>query len=565
MDSAGRRIRLHNRERLDPDLDRNLRALEKDRIVARIWDRDWTVWKGVDKEISNRLGWLASPVTAEDEAPDLEAFASSLRSEGLTRAVVLGMGGSSLAPEVFARLFATGPDSLELEVIDTTEPGTVAAAGTRLDLETTLFLVSSKSGTTAELLALLSFFYDLARRQLGEGRAGGHFVAVTDPGTPLEALAVSLGFRRTFLGRPAIGGRFSALSAFGLLPAALKGIDLRRLLASARTMASECRADLSADNPAAYLGAILGTAALKGLDKLTFLVPPRLGPLAGWLEQLIAESTGKEGRGIIPVIEHRPGPAGSCGKDGLFVDLGAPGEPAHGPGVRELVDAGQPLIRISLDDLHGLAGHFFLWEFATAVAAHLMEINPFDQPDVESTKKKTREVLAGPARSAVSSQPPSAEDGLRVVGPGPPERPADSLARFIGGAREGDYIAVLAFLPKNGETEGLLAGLADRLRLKTRLPVTLGFGPRYLHSTGQLHKGDGNKGLFLMLTEADMLQLPVPAVPGISRPAENFADLFRAQARGDGMALVERGRRVLALDLPAPVGAGLRTLTALLS
>jgi glucose-6-phosphate isomerase len=566
MDDDGRRFRFFNPERLAPELDRSLRGLEKDRVVRRIWDCDWTVWKPEDKEITNRLGWLMSPFLAEDEAPGLEAFAAPLRGEGLTRAVVLGMGGSSLAPEVFARAFGTGGGALELEVLDTTEPGTVAAAAGRFDPEKTLFVVSSKSGTTAELVSLFSFFYDRARTTLGDRRAGEHFVAVSDPGTPLEALAGRLGFRRTFPGRPDIGGRFSALSVFGLLPAALKGIDLGRLLRASRSSAGECRIETPDENPAARLGAILGTAAAEGLDKLTFFVPPRLRPLAGWLEQLIAESTGKEGRGIVPVIEDVPGSPESYGRDRLFVDLGLAGEGGSGAGARALAEAGAPLVRLGLDDPYSLAGQFFFWEFATAVAAHILKINPFDQPDVESTKRKTREILAGIALSgdAASDNAPPAADGLRIVGSGRPEKPAEAVAHFLGASREGDYIAVLAFLPPRQGVETLLARLAAILRGKYRLPVTPGFGPRYLHSTGQLHKGDGNKGLFLILSEADMPEVPIPAVPGVERPAATFADLFSAQARGDGMALAEKGRRVLRVEIRGPVEAGIRTLIALL-
>ena len=566
MDDDGRHFRFFNPERLAPELDRNLRGLERDKIIRRIWDRDATVWKTEDREISNRLGWLSSPRSAEDEVPALEAFAASLRGEGLTRAVVLGMGGSSLAPEVFARAFGTGDGALELEVLDTTEPGTVAAAAERLDPGRTLFVVSSKSGTTAELVALFSFFYDRARRELGDARAGSRFVAVTDPGTPLEALAESLRFRGSFPGRPDIGGRFSVLSVFGLLPAAIKGIDLKRLLLSSRAVADACRVETPDINPGARLGAILGTAAAKGLDKLTFFVPPPLRPLAGWLEQLIAESTGKEGQGIVPVIEGVPGSPASYGKDRLFVELPDAGAPGRDGGVRALIDAGAPLVRLALEDPYSLAGHFFLWEFATAVAAHFLKINPFDQPDVESTKKKTREILAGSGRAGGAAPAGHALDAevLTIAGPGRPKSTGQALARFLGASREGDYVAVLAFLPPREGVETLLSVLASVLRRKHRLPVTLGFGPRYLHSTGQLHKGDGNKGLFLMLTEADMPEVPIPAIPGISRPAATFADLFAAQGRGDGMALADRGRRVLRVEIEGPVEAGLRELTSLL-
>jgi glucose-6-phosphate isomerase len=566
MDDDGSCFRFFNPERLAPELGRDLRGLEKDRIVRRIWNHDWTVWKAADEEISNRLGWLSSPRSAEGEVAALGAFAASLRGEGLTRAVVLGMGGSSLAPEVFARLFATGDGALEVEVLDTTEPGTVAAAAERLDLQRTLFLVSSKSGTTAELISLFSYFYDRVRRELGDDRAGGRFVAVTDPGTPLEALAGALRFRGVFPGRPDIGGRFSALSVFGLLPAALKGIDLGRLLRSSQAVADACRVETPDGNPGARLGVILGTAAANGRDKLTLFVPPRLRPLAGWIEQLVAESTGKEGRGIVPVIEDVPASRESYGKDRLFVELGLAGEQRPDGGAKALIEAGAPLIKLTLDDPYALAGHFFLWEFATAVAAHLLKINPFDQPDVESTKKKTREVLAGAGRAAQAVPAGQALfiEGLRIAGPDPSKNAGERLTRFLGGSREGDYIAILAFLPPREGVETLLAGLTSVLRRKSRLPVTLGFGPRYLHSAGQLHKGDGNKGLFLMLAETDMPDIPIPDVAGVSRPAATFADLFSAQGRGDGMALAEKGRRVLRIDIEGPVEAGIKTLIALL-
>ncbi len=567
MDNAGRPIQIFNPGSLVPQLDQGLRGLEREKIIRRIWDRDWTVWKPEGREISNRLGWLDSPRPAEDEVPALEDFAASLRGEGLTRAVVLGMGGSSLAPEVYARLFRTGDGALELEVLDTTEPGTVAAAAARLDIAKTLFLVSSKSGTTTELVSLFSYFYDRAHRELGDDRAGGRFVAVTDPGTPLEALAESLRFRTVFSGRPDIGGRFSALSVFGLLPAALKGIDLRRLLRSSRAAADACRVETPGDNPGALLGTILGTAAAKGLDKLTFIVPPRLRPLASWLEQLIAESTGKEGRGILPVIEDATGSPECYGKDRLFVELPMAGEPGGGEGVRALIDAGAPVVRLTLEDPYSIGRHIFLWEFATAVAAHFLEINPFDQPDVESTKKKTREILAGRGRAGIAfpGGPPLVADGLRIFAPARPASAEAALADFLDLAREGDYIAILAFLPPAEGIEKLLTGVADGLRLKRNLPVTVGFGPRYLHSTGQLHKGDGNRGLFLMLTGADMPEVPIPAVPGIERPAAAFADLFTAQGWGDWAALTWKERRVLRVEIEGPVEAGIRKLTSLLS
>jgi len=553
MDLSSGKIEIVNPGRLAAGLATSLHGLDEGAVVRRIWERDPSVWKPDGREISDRLGWLDAPAAAGAGVADMEAFAASVRGEGFVRAVVLGMGGSSLAPEVFARSFPTAADGLELEILDTTEPGAVADAAVRLDLLRTLFLVSSKSGSTAELVALLSFFYERTVRALGEAAAGSRFVAITDPASPLEALAASLRFRRIFHGRSDIGGRFSALSAFGLLPAALMGIDLGRLLASAEAMAAACRIETAADNPGALLGSVLGSAALLGADKLTFLVPPRLHAFAAWLEQLVAESTGKDGSGIVPVIAPGSGDAPLPGEDRLFVDL--PDSPAAGRDarVRAVVDRGEPVVRVPLGDPYALGGHFFLWEFATAVAGHLLGIDPFDQPDVESTKRKTRQLLA------------AADAGPAAVGPRSPGTdaggtPAETLAAFLAGRRDGDYLAVLAFLPRTLGVETALSGLAGRLGRSTRLPVTVGFGPRYLHSTGQLHKGDGNKGLFLMLLAADLPEVAIPEVPGIVRPAPGFAALFRAQARGDGLALAEKGRRVLTVELAEPLEAAIAAL-----
>lgn len=547
---------------LRPAYETALASLDRDGVVRRIWDRDWTVWKDEDRDISNRLGWLSAPETALADVPALQAFAASVREVGFRRAVVLGMGGSSLAPEVFARMFATAPGGLELEVLDTTEPGAVAAAGARFDPESTLFLVSSKSGTTAEVTALFSYFYDRALMALGSGHAGSRFVAITDPGTPLEALARNLRFRRVFHGRPDIGGRFSALSAFGLVPAALKGLDLGRLLLPARAMAEACRLPASAGNPGVRLGALLGAAALGGRDKLSLVLPPRARPLGGWLEQLVAESTGKEGRGLVPVIEDRPVPASR--PDRLLVEIGTAGSPGPKRAGAGSPDPRAPAVRLAPGVAYDLAGHFFLWEFATAVAARVMRINPFDQPDVESTKKKTRELLASPAGRAAGTIRAAGPGGLRVLRPGLSDAPAEAVARFLASGSQGDYIALLTFLPAGPSVEGLVTALASSLRLKTGLPVTVGAGPRYLHSTGQLHKGDGNRGLFLMLVASGLPRTDIPAVPGVSRPAPDFGSLFLAQAGGDALALEEKGRRVLVLEIAGPVEPGLAALSALL-
>ncbi|MGE5740595.1 MAG: transaldolase, partial [Candidatus Aminicenantes bacterium RBG_16_66_30] len=315
-------------------------------------------------------------------------------------------------------------------------------------------------------------------------------------------------------------------------------------------------------------GAILGAAALEGMDKVTLLLPRRLRPFAAWLEQLIAESTGKEGRGIVPVIEDRPGPASSYGRDRLFVEIGPADSAVPKPRLDAPEGPASPGVRLLLDDPHDLGGHFFLWEFATAVAAHILKINAFDQPDVESAKARTREVLAsaGVTRGAVAGAKgrSRSSEGLGISTSDPSGDPRAALTHFLAGRREGDYIALLAFLPPTAAIEEMLSGLAAGLRIQTGLPVTVGFGPRYLHSTGQLHKGDGNKGLFLMLVAADLPDIAIPAVSGAAPPAPDFGSLFRAQAKGDAQALAEKGRRVLTLELSHPVQTGLASLSSFL-
>ncbi len=565
MDYDLRHLRIFNSERLGRKLVSGLERLGRENIISRIWSRDHTVWKPDGLEITDRLGWLDAPEAAEKDIPAMDAFAAELRREGFTRAVVLGMGGSSLAPEVFARVFPPKEGSLALDVLDTTEPGTVRDFGAGLDLERTVFLVSSKSGTTAELVSLFSYFYDLACRALGGGRAGKRFVAVTDPGTPLDGQARRLGFRATFHGSPDVGGRFSALTAFGLLPAALKGIDLRRLLTAGRAAAADCRIEDTALNPGALLGCLMGIAAEEGLDKLTIFLPPPLAPLGSWLEQLVAESTGKEGRGIVPVPEPAIRTPTAYGSDRLFVLIGQ-GDADLDPRALELIASGAPLVKLDLPDPHGLGGHFFLWEFATAMAGYFLKINPFDQPDVESTKTRTRDILAGASEGAVGGEerPGPSAGGLRFRAPDSAGGPAGILARFLGQAREGDYLAVLAFVPPRPAITTLLEDLTARLRDRSRIPVTSGFGPRYLHSTGQLHKGDGGNGLFLQLVAASLPDVPIPEVEGIKRPAASFGELFGAQGLGDWKALQDRGRRVLRIEIDGPVEDGLAASVRLL-
>jgi len=445
-------------------------------LAARIWARDASIWTGSGED--RWLGWLDEPMRARGHVGRLTEFAAAVAADGLTEVVLLGMGGSSLAPEVLRRTVK----STTFHVLDTTHPTAISTLAEALDLDHALFLVSSKSGTTLETRCLLDFFWPRA------GERGDRFVAITDPGTELEQLARDRGFRDVFAGEPEIGGRFSALSAFGLVPAALLELDLEALLDRAVETAESCKGDES--NPGLELGLELGAGWREGRDKV--VINPNPGGFGLWAEQLFAESTGKEGRGLVP----------------------APGEPGEGPD--------RQLARPSIEQPSDLGSEFFRFEFATAVAGSLMEINPFDQPNVQEAKDRTEAILA-------SGDQPSVE-------------PVGSVDELLSQARPRDYFCVQAFVAPSAETDGRIAVLRDRVRAATGMMTTAGYGPRYLHSTGQLHKGGPENGLFLQVVD-DPEHLDIPGRP------HGFRRLVRAQAAGDFEALRERGRRVARIRL----------------
>lgn len=484
-----------------------LDALDRDNAVARIWAKDHTVWKPDPTEITDRLGWLHVAEAMLAEVEGLRAFAAEAAADGFTDAVVLGMGGSSLAPEVFRETFGVAPGCLDLHVLDSTDPGQIIALEERLDLSRTLFVVSSKSGGTIETRSQFDYFF----AKCPDGR---QYAIVTDPGSALEALGRERGARRIFLNPSDIGGRYSALSLFGLVPAALLGVDLDRLLGGALAMASACTGPV-AENPGAWLGALMGDAALMGRDKLTLVLPPGLQSLGYWIEQLVAESTGKEGKGIVLIEGEDAGAPGDYGNDRLFVAVG------DHVALAALEAAGQPVARLPYEGPWQLGAEFFRWEFATAVASAVMGIQPFDQPNVQEAKDATNAVLAGQQASDVT---PSV---------------ADVLARV----RAMDYIAILAYLPRDPETIARLQAVRMRLRDRYRVATTVGFGPRFLHSTGQLHKGGPNQGVFLQVTGTPEADLPIPGRP------YTFATLEAAQALGDLASLRAHGRRVARLTL----------------
>ena len=527
-----------------PEIEVTLADLQANHIVERIWQRDHTVWRNDPTEISNRLGWLDIAGRMLAEVEGISQLVNQIRADGYTHALLLGMGGSSLTPELFARTFGSAEGYLELAVLDSTDPGTVAALAARLDPAKTLFIVSSKSGGTVEMISFFNYFYNWTMAAVGPERAGSHFVAITDPGSKLGDLAQRYGFRAVLWGDPNIGGRYSALSAFGLFPAGLIGLDLPNLLT---------RAIAAAHDPLAeWLGGVMGQMARSGRDKLTFILSPEIASFGDWVEQLIAESTGKEGKGILPVVGEAPAGAESYGPDRLFVYLRLAGNDYHDSTVAALQAADLPTITIHLNDLYDVGGQFMVWEMATAVAGHVLDIQPFDQPNVESAKKRATQMVNSykssgslPAETAILRN-----HALTLYGDvAPAGTIAETIVAFLSQSRPGGYVAVQAYVQPTPESEEALAAFRNYVWHSTGRAVTVGYGPRFLHSTGQLHKGDGGNGLFIQITAADAHDLAIPDMAGLPQSSMTFGVLKMAQALGDAQALRDNGRPVIRLHL----------------
>jgi transaldolase/glucose-6-phosphate isomerase len=534
----------------EPPVVARLSEWQASRAGERVWRLDPTLWPTAPaSDVAQRLGWLGLPDLMLHQLPALLEFAETARTEGVRHVVVLGMGGSSLAPDVVRAMFGHRSGYPELLVLDSTHPQAVAAVRRAVDPKRTLFLVSSKSGTTTEPLS----FYHYFRHELESLGVppGPHFVAITDPGTPLETLAVEQGFRTVFRALPTVGGRYSALTMFGLVPAALTGVDVRALLDQAGTMAEACAPTVPAtENPGLRLGAVLGEEAKLGRDKLTFHASSGFAPFSAWVEQLIAESTGKSGTGIVPVVSEPLVPVASYGPDRLFVVVqesgNADGElDAH---ANRLEDAGRPVVRIRIEDLRELGQEYFRWEFAVATAGIVLGINPFDQPDVELAKVLAHQAMEHPSGSGGAADPSTvrADDAAGL---------ARALDAWKAGARPGDYVGIQAYLAPTKETGSGLETLRRTCLARLHLATTLGYGPRFLHSTGQLHKGGPNTGLFLQIIDTPTPDLDVPEA------GYSFGQLIRAQALGDYQALTQKGRRVVRVDLGADVASGLRRIS----
>lgn len=535
-----------------------LAAMARDQFTARLWDGDPTLWTSDPKaqaSVRNGLGWLRVAGTMEERLGDLRQFTHDVRAAGFRQVVHMGMGGSSLAPLVFQRTFPVGEGALRLVVLDTTDPATILAVERSVSLADTLFIVASKSGTTAEPLAFGEYFYAKVRALKG-ARAGENFVAITDPGTPLAAEGAERGYRRVFLNFADIGGRYSALSYFGLVPAALMGVDAAGILDRAGQMARACAPEVPVrQNPGASLGAAMGELARSGRDKITLIVEPAVATLGLWLEQLIAESTGKAGTGILPVATEPLGDAAEYGEDRFLAYLRLGRGEGLARGVDMLRRAGHPVVTIEMDDPIDLGAEFFRWELATATAGAILGINAFDQPNVQESKDNTDRLLDLVRKNGrlPEEAPALVDGGLGLYGERVEATAAGTLGRFFSQARPGDYVALTAYLTETPETDRALQAFRALIRGRTRLATTLGYGPRYLHSTGQYHKGGPNTGLFIQITADDREDAQVPGSP------YSFGVFKRAQALGDLEALRRHGRRVLRIHM-GDAGEGLRHL-----
>ncbi len=517
---------------------RALGGLIERRVPQRIRERDHTVWRSDPREIADRLGWLDAGDFLRPHLAELNAFVDQVRGEDFQDVVLLGMGGSCLGPEVLRSSYGPVSGYPRLTMLDSTVPGQVAAVSSAVDPGRTLFVVSSKSGGSIETLSFYRYFRGLTDGALSAQNAGSNFVAITDEGTPLQRLAADEGFRRVFLNPADIGGRYSVLSWFGMAPAALAGIGVERLLDSAASMRDRCLGNDPEANPGLQLGALLGSAAREGRDKVTLIAPPSIAGFGLWVEQMIAESLGKEGRGIVPVAGEPVLPPDCYGNDRLFVFLQGPGRDDILDSVDRLRQAGQPVALIAVKDCSDLGAEFYRWEYATAVAGAIIDVHPFDQPDVQGAKDNTDGLL----------------DNYLQQG-SLPERPISGcIASILEQAETGDYFAIISYTSIDAEYDELLRQLRDRVMRKCRIATTAGYGPRYLHSTGQLHKGGPGNGLYLLLTMGSHKELPIPG------QRYGFDVLAAAQAIGDHQALTKLGRRVVSVDLGDDPVDGLRRL-----
>jgi len=534
-------------------IDNTLLELKTERIVERIWDKDFTVWSDKSTEISNRLGWLKSPDASLNMLDEIIEFVESVIIDGYKSVLLLGMGGSSLSPEVFSKTFGTKEGYLNLEVVDSTHPKSIIDFAERFDPAKTLYIVSTKSGGTVETFSFMKFFYNQTLAKVGIENAGKHFVAITDPGSGLETAAKQLKFKKIFLNDPNIGGRYAALSLFGVVPAALIGIDIKKLLNNAQVMANSSENKDSGTNTPAMLGVVMGALAEKGRDKITFITSDQLSYFGNWVEQLIAESTGKIGKGILPVVGEEVLTPERYSNDRYFIYLRLENDHSRDSSVKEVINANYPVVEITVKDIYDLGGEFFRWEMATSIASWKIGITPFDQPNVEAAKILARNLLNQYEKEGKLPHINHNFDyeNVKVYTSDNSDSFENLLKSYFGKddkefrSKQNQYISIQAYLKPDYKTDALLHKLQTILQTKYKSAVTVGYGPRFLHSTGQLHKGDAGKGLFIQFISESTNDIPIPQNPGEDKSIMTFGTLIKAQAFGDRGALIDAKRKVI--------------------
>jgi len=550
----------------------SLTKLTEQNIIERIWEKDHTVWNEDPTEISNRLDWLDSPEEAIQHLDEIDSFVNKVRKEGFTHALLLGMGGSSLAPEVLRLTFGVRDGYLNLHVLDSTDPGAVLEFKRKLDPAKTLYIVSTKSGGTVETLSFMKYFYRNVLEKFGTEEVGRHFIAITDPGSGLESMAQELNFRKIFLNNPNIGGRYSALSLFGLVPAALTGINTSNLIDRAMKMvaASRLSGENISNNSAAELGIILAELANNGIDKVTFILSDEIKHFGSWVEQLIAESTGKNGKGILPVDGELLMKPETYSRDRLFIYMRIKNDNELNNKVKELIENDFPVLEIILHDIYDLGSEFFRWEMATAIAGWRMNIQPFDQPNVESAKIIARKMVSDYQEKGELPQLKHTleEENIKVYGLTTAKKLDDVLPVFLKLIKPGidnyfgrSYVAIQAFVKPDERTTNALEMLRTKIQNNYNVAVTIGYGPRFLHSTGQLHKGDAGNGLFIQIFSDKPGDAPIPDEATSESSSISFGVLIEAQSLGDRQALIDNKRNVIRFDISENVADDLKKIT----
>ncbi|PIQ07807.1 MAG: glucose-6-phosphate isomerase [Ignavibacteriales bacterium CG18_big_fil_WC_8_21_14_2_50_31_20] len=537
-----------------------------EKIMQRIWKKDFTVWRENPTEISNRLGWLDCSDVAKTKFNEINEFVEQVKSEGFTHALLLGMGGSSLAPEVFKKVFGVKKGYLDLSILDSTHPDQLKAMIDKYSKHKTLFIVSTKSGGTVETISFMKRFYNSTLNIVGSEIVGQRFIAITDPGSGLEQMAKDLHFRKIFINDPNIGGRYSALSLFGLVPAALLGVNLSEFISLLDVAIAESKIE---NNATAKIGVAIGVLAKQGVDKATFILSDNLKPFGAWAEQLIAESTGKEGKGILPIEGEENLLPENYSFDRLFVNIHLNDDNKNAKFISNLTNAGFSVIELELDSIYELGAQFFIWEMATVIASWVIDIQPYDQPNVEQAKIIGRKMMSQYLEEGqITKLSPNFEDnGIKVYGDVNTNNLSEVISEFMNKLNSGEnniigrsYVSIQAYVNMNDEAEAALQELRTNIQKKYKVATTVGFGPRFLHSTGQLHKGDAGNGLFIQIVSKNRTDVEIPNEAGNDKSDMTFNVLVNAQALGDRQALLDNKRNVIRFDISENVKDDIRKL-----